>query len=431
MKTKTKAKPKLQTQGGNVRRVLCTGVVMLSLAGTMVALSSGGASAAGNKAPIIIGYITDQTGASASTYVDSQYGAEARFDAQNAIGGVNGHKIELVAEDDQSSVAGNETAAQTVVEDKGAFGVIDISSDASGGAPYLSKNKIPVVGDDEDGPEWGQPQNSNMFSVVGTLFTPYNGKIYSYSNNELKALHVTKLAQLEFNIPSAITAGNEAFVQAKKLGISKCLNEVIPAGSLNFTTFALQMKKNGCNGLSVLSTLASCIAAQNAIKQAGLKIVDLCATGYDQSVLTQPAALAAMQGTYASPTINVLGNDISAPVKTYLSRMKKYTAWAGGIPTLDMNFAYESADLIIQGLEHAGANPSRAKFISYLRTVHNWTAHGLIEPPGTNFDHFGTLRPCPRSRARRSSRSRARHSSQPLEASWFAALWSAPLKPDR
>ncbi len=377
-----------------MRRALCMVVVMLSLAGTMVTISSGGASAA--KAPIIIGFVTDETGSSSSTYAKGEYGAEARFDAQNAAGGVNGHPIELQIEDDQSTVAGNETAAQTLVEDKGAFAVIDISTVASGGAPYLSKNKIPVVGDDEDGPEWGQPQNSNMFSVVGTLFTPYNGKIYSYSNNELKALGVTKLAQLVFNIPSAIDAANEIFVQAKKQGISKCLDEVIPANSSNFTTFALQMKKDGCNGLEVLSTLSSCIAAQDAIKQAGLKIVDLCATGYDQSVLTQPAALAAMQGTYATPTINVLGNDVTKPVKTYLSAMKKYTPWPGGIPTTDMDFAYESADLIIQGLQHAGSPPSRAKFISYLRTVTNWTAGGLIEPPGTNFNHFGTVASLPK-----------------------------------
>ncbi len=380
-----------------MRRALCMVVATLSMAGSLVALSSGGASAAGSKAPIIIGYITDETGASSATYADGQYGAQARFDALNAKGGIDGHKIELVVEDDQSTVAGNETAAQTLVENKGAFAVIEESTVASGAAPYLSKAKEPVVGDDEDGPEWGQPQNSNMFSVVGTLFTPYNGKIYSYSSDELKALGVTKLAQLVYNVPSAIDSANEIFAQAKKQGISKCLDEVIPAGSSNFTTFALQMKKDGCNGLEVLSVLSSCIAVQTAIKQAGLKIADLCATGYDQAVLSQPAALAAMQGTYATPILNVLGKDVTKPVKTYLSEMKKYTPWAGGIPTIDMDFAYESADLIIQGLEHTGvASPSKSKFISYLRTVHNWTAGGLIASPGTNFTHFGTLASLPK-----------------------------------
>lgn len=376
-----------------MRRALGIVVVMLSLAGTMI-VTSGGASAADSKTPIIIGFVTDETGASSSTYVHGEWGAEAYFDAINAKGGVGGHKIEVDVEDDQSTVAGNATAAETLVEDKGAFGIISISTNASGSAPYLSKNKIPVVGDDEDGPEWGLPQNSNMFSVVGTLFTPYNGRIYSYANNELKGLGVTKLATLDFNIPSAIDAAASLYAQVKTQGISKCLDEVIPANSSNFTTFALQMKQKGCNGLEVLSTLSSCIAAQTAIQQADLKVVDICATGYDQSVLTQPAALAAMQGTYATPTLNVLGNKVSAPVKTYLADMKKYTPWPGGIPTLDMDFGYESAELIVQGLQHTG--PNRAKFISYLRTVHNWTAGGLIEPPGTNFTHFGTVASLPK-----------------------------------
>jgi ABC-type branched-subunit amino acid transport system substrate-binding protein len=371
-------------------------VVMVSFAGMLVVTSSSAASAAGNKAPIVIGMITDETGASASGYTDAEYGAVARFDAQNALGGVNGHKIELVVEDDQSSFTGNLTAAQTLVEDKGAFGVIEISTYANGGTPYLAKAKIPVVGDDEDGPEWGQQPNSNMFSVVGTLYTPYNGKTYSYSNDELKELGVTKLAQLVYNIPSAISSANGIFAQAKKQGISKCLDSLIPEGDVSFTTFALQMKKDGCNGLEVLGLLSSCIAVQTALKQANLKVADLCATGYDQSLLTQPAALAAMQGTYATANINVLGNDLTAPVKSYLSRMKKYTNWAGGIPTDNMDFAYESADLIIQGLEHAGANPTRSAFISYLRTVTNYTAGGLIQAPGTNFTHFGTVASLPK-----------------------------------
>ena len=108
-------------------------VAVLSLAGVITALSATPASAS-SKAPIIIGYITDETGAASSTYINAIQGAQARIDAQNAVGGVNGHKLELVAEDDQSTPTGNSTAAHLLVS-KGAFGIIEDNSGAFGSSP--------------------------------------------------------------------------------------------------------------------------------------------------------------------------------------------------------------------------------------------------------------------------------------------------------
>jgi len=350
-------------------------------------------------APIVIGFITDETGGAASSYIDAQDGAIARIDAQNAAGGVNGHKLQLVIEDDQSTASGNLTAAKDLIQDKAAFGIIDDASFTYGAATYLNANKIPVTGAAIDGPEWGQQPNSNMFSVSGTTTTPIDGKIYGYNNGEefFKQEGATKLAQVVYNISSAITAANGIYAAAKPLGISNCLESIIPFGDVSFTTFALQMKSLKCNGLEVLGLLTSCIAVANAIRQARLKVVDFCITGYDQSVLNQPSALASMQGVYTMATINVLGNNLNAPTKLFLSRLKKYTTWPGGIPSLNIDYGYEAADLMIDGLQLAGPNPTRGRFISKLRTVSSYTAGGLIPAPGENFTHFGTLAALPKT----------------------------------
>jgi branched-chain amino acid transport system substrate-binding protein len=379
-------------------RTLRLSTAIFCLAGVVVGISGGAASAA-SKPPIVIGLITDETGVGAPTYGGSEVGAEARIDAQNAAGGVDGRKIQLVVEDDQSTPSGNLSAAQTLVEDKGVFAIIDNASIAFGGVTYLNKQKIPITGAAEDGTEWGEQPNTNMFSVSGTLTTPINGRTYGYNDAEaaLKAIGVTKLATVTANVPSAINAANGIFAAAKPLGISECLNDIVPIGDVNFTTFALEMKSKGCNGVEVLSLLSSCTALATAIKQAGLKAKEECATGYDQSVLTQPSALAAMQGTYTSATINVLGNDIAPPVKKFLGNLKKYTAWPGGIPSLNIDFEYEAADLMIKGLQLAGPNPTRSAVIADLRKVNGYTAGGLIPSPGDNFTHFGTLAGIPKS----------------------------------
>jgi len=375
------------------------GLATLCLASVVIGVSGTEASAAGSMAPIVIGFITDETGGAASSYIDAQDGAIARIDAQNAAGGVNGHKLQLVIEDDQSTASGNLTAAKDLIQDKAAFGIIDDASFTYGAATYLNANKIPVTGAAIDGPEWGQQPNSNMFSVSGTTTTPIDGKIYGYNNGEefFKQEGATKLAQVVYNISSAITAANGIYAAAKPLGISNCLESIIPFGDVSFTTFALQMKSLKCNGLEVLGLLTSCIAVANAIRQARLKVVDFCITGYDQSVLNQPSALASMQGVYTMATINVLGNNLNAPTKLFLSRLKKYTTWPGGIPSLNIDYGYEAADLMIDGLQLAGPNPTRGRFISKLRTVSSYTAGGLIPAPGENFTHFGTLAALPKT----------------------------------
>jgi|HubBroStandDraft_1064217.scaffolds.fasta_scaffold02825_3 branched-chain amino acid transport system substrate-binding protein len=375
------------------------GLAILCLTSVVIGVSGTAASAAAGKAPIVIGFITDETGGASSSYIDAQDGAIARIDAQNAAGGVDGRKLQLVVEDDQSTASGNLTAAKDLVEDKAAFGIIDDSSFTFGAASYLNENKIPVTGAAIDGPEWGQQPNSNMFSVSGTTTTPIDGKTYGYNSTEefLKQKGVTKLAQVVYNISSAITAANGVYAAAKPLGISNCLESIIPFGDVSFTTFALQMKSLKCNGVEVLGLLTSCIAIANALKQAGVKVVDYCITGYDQNVLNQPSALASMQGTYSTATINVLGNDLNAPTKLFLSRLKKFTSWPGGIPSLNIDYGYESADLMIQGLQLAGSNPTRQRFISKLRTISSYTAGGLIPAPGEKYTDFGTLAGLPKT----------------------------------
>ncbi len=174
-------------------------------------------------------------------------------------------------------------------------------------------------------------------------------------------------------------------------------DDIVPLSQVNFTTFALQLKQLGCNGIEVLQGVAACIGVQTALMQAGLKVADICATGYDQAILDQPTALKAMQGTYAGATINVLGDKISAPVKLFLGNLKQYTSWPGGLPSIEIDTSYESADLMIKGLQLAGPNPTDKTVISKLCNLKCWTSEGLIAAPGDDFQHFGTLAGVPKT----------------------------------
>ena len=144
---------------------------------------------------IKIGYITSQTGVAASSFKGGDQGALARIKLQNAQGGIDGRKIELVARDDG---AGNtKTQAQDLVENEKVFAVIPFTAFLAGdAATYLNQQGVPVFGDGFDGPEWGQQPNTNMFTFGPPSFTPFDGTYYTYDGEAkyMKSLGIKKLA---------------------------------------------------------------------------------------------------------------------------------------------------------------------------------------------------------------------------------------------
>ncbi len=372
-------------------RVLRIGTALAFTVSAAITGLIGAPAASANEPPITIGFITSNTGLAASSYVNSQWGAQARIDAQNAIGGVHGHKLKLVVEDDGSSFSNNLTVAQDLVQSKGAFGVIEDTSFTAGSYRYLQQQGVPVTGAAIDGPEWNLPPNTNMFSVSGVLGPFSDGVQYTNTDSArfLKSLGITKMAVLAFNIPSAITAAKALVQTDKSLGIQNCyLNTSIPFGDSDFTAVALQIKSAGCNGVEGLFLLSSDIALSKAVKDAGVNAKMVWPTAYDQNLVDQPSALQSMKDEYTSVTVDTTVHP-SPAAKLMLARLKKYTPFTGSIPSINIIYGYAAADLMITGLEMAGAHPTRQAFIKNLRKDDKWTAGGLFSQPDI-LSNFGT-----------------------------------------
>jgi branched-chain amino acid transport system substrate-binding protein len=121
-------------------------VVALSLAGCgSSSSSSGGGSAA--KGPYHIGFTSGLTGQFGAVGQGVRNGAQAYFDAVNASGGVNGHKIDFTALDDALDPnRGVANMIQLVTQDHdiAVIGFHD-SVVADAVAPYAAKFKVPMV----------------------------------------------------------------------------------------------------------------------------------------------------------------------------------------------------------------------------------------------------------------------------------------------
>src|SRR5262249_54084468 len=71
---------------------------------------------------------------------------QARFNIENAKGGVNGFKLQTVAADDANSETGNLAAARRLVESDNVFGIVELTVFPGGSGDYLKSKNIPVTG---------------------------------------------------------------------------------------------------------------------------------------------------------------------------------------------------------------------------------------------------------------------------------------------
>ncbi|HEY3941515.1 MAG TPA: ABC transporter substrate-binding protein [Acidimicrobiales bacterium] len=339
------------------------------------------------KSTIKIGILSDLTGAAASSFDDSPEAIEARFKQINAAGGIDGRKIIWTVADTTSSPAGAETAAKELVQTQGVFLVAPVSALTFGGAQYLNQAGVPVIGSPVDGPEWDEQPNTNMFSYGGSA-SPNNPSYTDYGKF-YKALGAKKVSLIASNTPSsteAIAADAKSIEQA---GLATCDDTVVPIGGVNFTTYALSFKSAGCDTAECSCVLSSSLAVSTALRQDGLtKVKVIFDAGPTTQVYGNSEDLAAANGAYFEGT--TYGN---AAGKAFLSGLKKYDPqFKGGLPDLGQSEGWPTANLVIEGLQVAGMNPTRQSLIANLRKVTNWTDEGLSPSP-ISFAHFGQAPP--------------------------------------
>jgi branched-chain amino acid transport system substrate-binding protein len=139
-----------RTRERPIRRRLWAGSIALSLLALALAAcgsSNSSTAASAAKGPYDIGFTSGLTGQFGAVGQGVRNGAEAYFDAVNASGGVNGHKINFTALDDALDPnRGVANMIQLVTQDHdiAVIGFHD-SVVADAVAPYAAKYKVPMI----------------------------------------------------------------------------------------------------------------------------------------------------------------------------------------------------------------------------------------------------------------------------------------------
>jgi branched-chain amino acid transport system substrate-binding protein len=374
------------------QRLATVGLLVTSIgAGLGITVGSAGPAGASAKSPIKIALISSLTGEAASQFSDSPVGFKARIALQNSMGGINGHKIDIMVIDDQTNPSTAPTAVQEAVS-KGVTGIVSVSPLFFLGAKYAQQAGIPVTGGTFDGPEWGEQPYTNMFASdtgsvdpkypVSTLF----GNFFKKFGGSSSVIGSYGYGISPSSARSAVGTAQSAQRNGLKVGV---LDTSVPFGSVAFGTAALTAKSKGVNTLYGAMDDDSNFALLTAMKQAGMKMKTVIfPTGYEPSVVNSPA-WSYLQGSYFVSEFRPYGAP-NAGTKQMAAALQKYEHRApSDFATFNIYEAWLGADLMIKGLEMAGKNPTSAGVIKSLRTLKSYNGNGLLPTPLNFTTAFG------------------------------------------
>jgi branched-chain amino acid transport system substrate-binding protein len=302
---------------------------------------------------------------------------------------VHGHKLVPLIIDDQTNPATIATAVQSALA-RGAFGIVSASPLFFLAAKYPQEQGVPVTGSYTDGPEWGEQPYTNMFaSDLGSLNPSY--PVNTLEGKILREFGGTVLGSYGYGISP--TSVREAESDAKsfqyeggKVGV---LDTSLQFGSLDFTSVALQAKQEHVNAIFPTMIDASDFALATSLKQAGVKLkAAVFATGYAPNVVGSPSWSYLQGGVFLSIFRPFALPD--AGTREMAAALQKYQHFSKTqFPTLFQYESWSGANLMIQGLEMAGDDPTRPAVIKDLRSIKDYTDNGLLPDPLNYSTIFG------------------------------------------
>jgi branched-chain amino acid transport system substrate-binding protein len=348
-----------------------------------------GSSGAETGATLKVGVINDSSGSAASGSTTTEIGLKAYVNAVNADGGVNGHKIEYVLGDSQSTAAGALTAAQKLVQNDKVFAVLSASAFFFGAEPYLLKEGVPVVGTGFDGPEWTDPKNSNMFTASGVN---NNADVFTTGGEAVKVIGGTVCGAVGYQESPSSSASAAAFAKScTNQGLKAGYVASISFGSTDVAPIALKMKAGRVDSIFFSTVPSTGFALAAALRTVGATTkAILLPTGYGGDLLKSSAAVQAAQGFYFSNSLAPI--ELNTPATQKMQARFKAVGENDG-PGFAESTAYEAMLAFGAGVTAAGDNLTRQSFITALRKVNNFDADGLLATP-TDFSDYSPTKQC-------------------------------------
>jgi len=316
------------------------------IAGTMIAgmvVASGTLAHAQGK-PIKIGQIIPMTGEAAESGKYHRQGAEIAIDKINATGGINGRKLTVILEDDQTTNPGGVAALQKLLEDKEIPMILGSirSTQVQAMLPTINEAKIPVA---IGGTNYGLTHSGSQWVF---RFRPNDG---------MSAKVIAKFVVEELKLKKvAIVHASDAFGNGgrdmltpalKELGAEVVFTQGYNNQEKDFTGVVQALKKSGATGLNTYMTFSTDLGIfARQLKQLGAQVKWVGSPSIT-AVDGRNLAGDALYGTYGVTDFHV----DASPTSTEFA--KAYKAKFGQEPDLYAAWCYDAVLVFAEAMKKA------------------------------------------------------------------------------
>lgn len=288
--------------------------------------AQGGGSGGGK---IVIGQVVPLTGEAVESGKFQKNGAALAVEQINAAGGINGKKLEIVIEDDQTTNPGAVAALQKLLQNKDIVAMVGSirSTQVQAMLPTIAEAKVPVM---IGGTNYGLTHAGNPWVF---RFRPHDGM----SAKVIAAFLVDEQKKKKVGVIHATDAfgtGGKDFVveELKKKGADVVLVRGYNNGEKDFTAILGELKRSGADGLVTYMTFSTDLGIMaKQLKQLGVGVTWVGSPSIT-AVDGRKLAAESLYGTFGITDFHTEGNPVAKKLgETYKAKFNEtpdlYAAW--------------------------------------------------------------------------------------------------------
>ncbi len=323
------------------------------------------------KTNILIGQSSPFSGSNKELGDDIREGLQAYFKQVNAVGGVNGRTLELIALDDANDAKRSGENARILIEQRGVLALIGYASATLSlpALPFAEKSKVAFVGP-FTGAEPMRSFRRNVYNIRASYADELEKIVDFYATTGMKKFSVIhyddavgkeNLAAVELALtrrglkPSSIATlkRNQTDLGATVADVVKAEPDVVIATTLYKTTgdFIKSARKAGSGAQFASTSFVGASALANELGDQGTGVV-----------------VAQVVPPYARASIPIV-REYQAAIEKSLGK-KEYS-----FTSLE---SYIGAKVLVEAIRRAGANPTREGLLKTLDSMQNFNVGGYL-----------------------------------------------------
>jgi branched-chain amino acid transport system substrate-binding protein len=343
-----------------------------------------GAPAARAEDPVKVGMSGPFSGGLSLLGQSVRDGVEVAFSEINDAGGVNGRKLEFIAEDDGYEPMRTIASAKKLVEQDKVVALLAVTGTAPSAAllPFVTESKTPMLFPYAFAHVMTSPLKRDVFTTLPEVRV----QMMVLGNYILKDLKQTKVAAIYQNddFGQDAVAGLDERFGAAKVPLVKL---PFDRGTTNFSGVVAQAKAAGVEHVVFLGIPKDAALVMREANNLGWKpqFSGHNALGDPQTFqLAGPLA----EGAIAIAVMEPLDSDKPA-VKAFLAAQQKYKP--NTKPTTYSMHGYQAGKLFAEALKRSGGKTDEASIVAALESMKNYDT-GLMAPLTFSADqHAGAL----------------------------------------